>query len=333
MKILLDCFGADNDPKELIYGAVLATKECDKITPVLCGDKEIILSALKSLSADPSAFEILDAKQVVTNDDSPTDAFKTKKDSSLIKGFEQLSADPDAHALISAGSTGAILTGATFIIKRLKGVLRPTLVPTLPTTKTNRFAIADSGANVDCKPEYLVQFAIMASAYMTAVYGIDNPRVALVSIGAEDKKGNELTKAAFELLKNSPVNFVGNVEARYAMSGDIDVFVCDGFVGNVLLKSIEGTAKAMGTMIKEAAHHSFCTKIGALFMKKGLTKMKQKVDYQGKGGAPLLGLNKVVIKCHGTANAATIKSAFLQAKAMVDSDLIQTIGKRLDFDA
>jgi len=326
MKVVLDVFGADEPPSVIIDGALLALKSDSQLSVALSGNEDIMLPILKGKNADMSRIEIIDAKDIITNNDAPTTAFKAKKESSLIKGLQSLKDREDLVAFVSAGSTGAVLTGATFIVKRIEGIMRPALAPLLPTASGGQVCLVDGGANVDCKKEYLAQFAILGSAYMQAANSIEKPSIGLVSVGAEDKKGNELTKGAFELLKEMDINFKGNMEARYALSGDYDVIVCDGFIGNVLLKSVEGTAKLYGIKVKEAIKSSFWAKLGyALFMKKAFNRLKSSMDYQKHGGAPFLGVEKVVIKCHGSSKASAICAALLQAKTIAKAGLIEKI--------
>ena len=229
----------------------------------------------------------------------------------------------DVDGIISAGSTGALLTGAIFKIGRLPGVLRPALSPLVPIGNGRFLAICDSGANMDCRPEYLAQFAIMASSLMKAVAGIENPKVALVSVGEEDKKGNELTHAAFPLVKATGVNFVGNMEARYALTGDYDVIVCDGFVGNVLLKTIEGTALYVMRSLKHEIMQSKKAKIGAFFMKGAFSKLKNQMDYQKVGGACFLGIKKIVVKAHGSSSAEAVCASIITACKLKEKKYIE----------
>jgi len=331
MKVVLDVFGADEPPSVFIDGALLALKEDKDLGVVLSGNADIMLPILSAKNADMSRIEIIDAKDIITNDDSPTLAFKAKKESSLIKGLQALKDRDDLAAFISAGNTGAVLTGATFIVKRIDGVLRPALAPFLPTVTGGQVCVIDAGSNVDCKPEYLSQFAILGNAYMQAATKNSSPKIGLVSIGAEDKKGNELTKAAFDLIKELPVNFLGNMEARYALSGDYDVLVCDGFIGNVLLKSVEGTAKLFSQKLRQVIKSSLCAKIGyALFMRGAFRRLKDSLDYQKHGGAPFLGVEKVVIKCHGSSKASAIKAALLQGKALAKAGIIEKIKEEIN---
>jgi len=326
LKVVLDVMGADKGIAELINGVNDALSADTALGVVLCGDKEIITPVLTRLKTDMSRIEIIDAKEVITNDDSPTSAFRTKTDSSLVKGLNALKARDDLCGFISAGSTGAVLTAATFLIGRIKGIYRPTLAAQLPTADGKIVSIVDCGANVDSKVEYLPQYAVMGSIYMNSVYGVESPRVALVSVGTEDTKGNEFTKTAFPLLKALPVNFVGNMEARDTLSGNYEVLVCDGFVGNILLKSTEGTAKMMGGQVRSAIKSRVWSKLAyALFMRGAFKKLKKTMDYHAMGGAPLLGLEKIVLKCHGSANRVAIKTAILQTLKMTRGGLIQRI--------
>lgn len=330
MKIAVDIFGADNAPVETVQGAVEALSRDTTLELVLVGAKEAIDTELAKYRYDTARVEVVDAPEVITCDESPTTAVRAKKNSSLVVACEQLKTRKDIDGMVSAGSTGAVLTGAIFKVGRLKGVLRPALAPVLPTLKGSDVCLVDCGANVDCKPEYLVQFALMGVSYMRAVYGIVNPRVGLVSIGTEDEKGNELTKEVFNRLKQLDINFVGNMEARDALSGDYDVLVADGFVGNVLLKTAEGTAKMVMKSLKSGIMASTSAKIGSLFMKKTFAKLKNDMDYNKKGGAPLLGIEKVVVKAHGSCNADAFAIAIGQAAKMAKGGLTGFITDELD---
>ncbi len=330
MKIVLDVYGGDHAPVAIVKGAVEALKKRADLDLVLTGKKEEIENILKDCGGQyTQRTEILDAPSVITNDDVPTMAVKTKRDSSLVVALDALKQREDISALVSAGSTGAVLAGGVLRVGRLEGVLRPALAPVLPNLKGGGTCLIDCGANMDCLPEFLLHFAHMGSAYMQSVHGIKSPRVALVSVGVEDKKGNKQTHEAFELLKNSGLNFVGNMEARDALSGDFDVLVCDGFIGNVLLKSVEGTASMVIKKLKSAIMDSASAKIGALFMKKAFAQLKSDMDYNAKGGAPLLGVKKVIVKSHGGSQEAAICASIFQACAMVENDLIGKIKSSL----
>lgn len=330
MKIVVDIFGGDNSPQALVKGCVDAMKDVQDLCIVMVGDESKINEELKQYAYDTARVEIYDAKDVITNDDVPTTAIKTKKESSLVKALELLKSRDDIAGMVSAGSTGAVLTGGIFKVGRLKSVARPALAPILPTKPGGSVCLIDCGANVDCRPEFLTQFALMGSCYMKAVYGIENPRVGLVSVGVEDKKGNELTKAAFQQLKASPIHFVGNMEARDALSGNYDVLVCDGFVGNVLLKSVEGTAGMVMSMLKKAIMGSASAKFGSLFMKKAFKRLKTDMDYNTKGGAPFLGVEKIIVKAHGGSNDVAVKAAVLQVVKMAKNHLVENIKTEME---
>lgn len=325
MKIIVDAFGGDNAPAEIIKGAVDALKQNTEIKIVLSGKNDVILNELEKYTFDNSRIEILDAQEVIENNEHPTMAIREKKESSLVKGLYRLKDDDEIAAMVSAGSTGAFLSGAMLIVGRLDGIDRPALAPILPTLTYGHTMLIDCGANMDCKPEYFVQFAVMGSAYMQSIFGIQSPKVGLLSVGTEDEKGNAQSKAAFELLKKAPVNFVGNMEARDAVSGDYDVLVADGFVGNVMLKSLEGATNLIMTALKQSVMERTLSKIGAVLMKPSLKKLKNRLDYNKLGGAPFLGCKKIVIKTHGSSKASTITATILQAASMAKQNLIEKI--------
>lgn len=330
MKVVVDIFGGDNSPQALVKGALDAMTAESELQIVMVGDIDRINEELKKYTYDKQRVEIVDAKEVITNDDVPTMAIKKKKDSSLVKSLETLKSRDDVCGMVSAGSTGAVLTGGIFKVGRIEGVMRPALAPILPTKTGGNVCLIDCGANVDSRPEFLTQFALMGSCYMKAMYGIDDPKVGLVSVGVEDKKGNELTKEVFKLLKELPINFVGNMEARDALSGNYDVLVADGFVGNVLLKSTEGAASMVMSMLKKAVMSSASAKIGALFMKKAFKKLKEDMDYNTKGGAPFLGVEKIIVKAHGGSNDIAVKAAVLQTVKMAKNNLVENIKRELE---
>ena len=331
MKIIIDAFGGDHSPVEVVKGAITSVDLLKDVTIVLTGAAEKIQTVLNEYGYKGDMIQVVDAPEVITNDESPTAAIRQKKNSSLVVGLDMLKADSEAVGLISAGSTGAVLAGATFRVGRLRGVKRPSTAPVLPNIKGGKTLLIDSGSNVDCKAEYLVQFAIMGSEYMKSMYGIANPRVALVSVGTEDHKGNALTHETFELLKNLPnINFVGNMEARDALSGNYDVLVCDGFVGNTLLKSTEGAVDAMNKMLKEEILGlGLRGKIGYLFLRKAFKKLKQRMNYTSVGGAAFLGVEKLVVKSHGSSKAETIFSCVEQVVALAKSNMIENLKKSL----
>jgi glycerol-3-phosphate acyltransferase PlsX len=330
MKIVLDVSGGDHAPNEILNGAVEALFKDKDLELVLVGKIDEIESGI--VNADRSRITIVDASDIITNDDAPVAAIRKKTESSLVRALDYLAKNDDAHGLVSAGSTGAVLTGAALKVKRLEGIVRPGLAPALPTVKGGNVLLIDCGANVDCKPDTLVQFALMGSAYMSAMYGIANPRVALLNNGAEESKGNELTKEAYKLLcelKN--INFIGNMEARELISGEADVVVADGFAGNIALKACEGTALSMFSLLKDALMNSgLKTKIGALLVKKALMGLRSKLDYTQSGGAAFLGVQKVVVKSHGSSKAPSICASILQAKRLAEAGVIGKIAAQLE---
>lgn len=330
MKIVVDVFGGDHAPGEILKGCADALIKDKDFNLILTGDEKTVREGLENLKADLSRVEIIHAPEIITNDESPTEAIRKKKDSSLVRAFDALKEDPDAAGMISAGSTGAVLTGGLLKIGRIKGIARPALAPVLPTLDGGNVALVDCGANMDCKPHYLAQFALMGVAYMRSMYGIKDPRVALVSVGTEDKKGNEQSKAAFQLLKQMPINFVGNMEARDCLSGNYDVLVADGYVGNVCLKSMEGTMKGLMKLMKEAMFTNLKTKIGATLLKKELNAKIGRMDYTKGGGAAFVGVEKLLVKNHGSAKAATVCGSILQVKALAKGGLVDGIRRELE---
>ena len=331
MKIVVDVFGGDNSPYAQVKASVDFCAEFPNDELVLSGDERIIGDELKKYTYDAARISILHAPDVISNDESPAQAIRVKKESSLVKACDLLKSDETVSAMVSSGSTGAVLAGSMFRVGRMKGVLRPALAPLLPTRIDDKLVcLIDCGANVDSKPEYLRQFALMGSCYMKAVRGVENPRVGLVSVGVEDHKGNELTKAVFPMLKELPINFVGNMEARDALTGKYDVLVSDGFAGNVLLKSVEGTAQMVMGALKDAVMGSTSAKIGSLFMKGAFKKLKKQLDYNNYGGAPFLGIEKPVVKAHGAATPEAFLAALKQVRQMVLVDLCGTIKSELE---
>ncbi len=329
MKIVVDAFGSDRGEAVMTEGSVLATAENKDLTVLIVGDADVINAELAKYTYDKDRIVVVDAKGKITNNDVPTIAIRQKKDSSLVKALDITKEDPEVGGLVSAGSTGAVLTGSFLKIGRIKGILRPALCPLLPTLiDDKKVALLDCGANMDCRPEHLEQFALMGVSYMKT-NGVSDPKVGLVNVGDEDKKGNELTHEVFTRLKNQPINFVGNMEARYALSGNYDVLVADGFVGNVLLKSIEGTANMVMKKMKQAIYGSFWAKIGGLFMKKQLGYLKSTMDYRSNGGAVFLGVKKVVVKGHGSSTSESVKNSILQAKSLAEKNLVENIEENL----
>ena len=328
MKIVIDAMGGDNAPRSTVEGAVLALKNFP-VEIVLTGDKEKIEKALESYEYDKSRLEIIHTTQKIENEDKPVKAIRSKKDSSMVVGLN-LVKDKKADGIVSAGNTGALLAGGLFVLGRLKGIDRPALCSYLPTREGVSILI-DAGANADCKPQNILEFGMMGSAYARGVLKLQNPKVGIVNIGAEEGKGNELTKKAYELLKENTIdiNFVGNVEARDIPSGDVDVIVCDGFTGNVVLKLTEGVAMTMFSMLKSAFTKNAVTKLGALLSKGGLMDMKKRLDYKEYGGAPFMGVDGCLIKAHGSSDSKAIMNAVRQAIAFNEGNVLENIKSSL----
>ena len=329
MKIIVDAMGGDNAPQCNVRGALHAVKEYG-VEVVLVGRGEDILRCLKEDGIDtlPAGVEIAHADQVVEICDNPATAFKEKKDSSLTVGLNLLK-NGGGDAFVSAGSTGALLSAATLLVKRVKGIRRAAMGPQIPTKTGRECVLIDCGATADCTPEFLLQFAFMGSYYAEKVLGIENPRVALLNIGAEDSKGGELQKAVYPLLKQAgeagKINFTGNIEARDVPLGGADVVVSDGFSGNILLKGIEGTALFMASMMKDMFKKNLLTKLAAAMVMPGLRAFKAQLDPNKVGGTAFIGISKPVIKAHGASNAEAIDNAIGQARQVAESGIIGQI--------
>ncbi len=326
MKIAVDAFGGDNAPLAVIKGAADAKKEFG-VDIVLTGNEEIIKKVAAENAIDISGMKIVHTEEIFDMHDQPTDIVRLKKNTSLGLALKTV-ADGDADAFVSAGSTGAIVAGATFIIKRIKGVKRPALGTVLPS-RTRKFMLMDCGANAECRPEMLQQFGIMSSIYLRNVEGIENPEIGLLNIGTEDTKGTPLQIEAYKLLKESSINFVGNIESREMPAGVCDGIVADGYTGNIALKLYEGVAMNLMKMVKGVFLTNFKTKMAYLLAKKPLMGIKKFADYGDVGGAPLLGVKKPVIKAHGGSDARAIKNAIRQAKLCVENDVIGKISDDL----
>lgn len=327
MKIVIDAMGGDNAPQAQIEGAIRAVNETG-IDIVLVGKEDIIKNELLKYKYKSGNVEIVNATEVITNHEEPVKAVRAKKNSSLVVAANMVK-NGNGDALLSCGNTGALLTAGLLIVGRIKGILRPALATTLPTAKGPKLLI-DAGANTNCREENLVQFGVMGSIYMKNVMGIDNPTVGLMSNGEEEGKGDELTKAAFPKMKEAPFNFIGNIEGRDVMEGNADVITCDGFVGNVILKTVEGMGHFMGDAIKEMFMANIATKIGALFSMSGVKKLKSMMDYRSYGGAPLLGTKRPVIKGHGSSDALAVYNAVKQAKKFVETNVINEISNSIN---
>lgn len=323
MRLIVDAFGGDNAPLEILKGCEMAVKESG-YEILLTGDERKIKACADENSISLNNMKIYNAPGVISMEDHPDCIMKDKSDSSMAEGMKLL-AKGEGDAFVTAGSTGAAVIGSTFLVKRIKGVKRAALATILPNDAGGSFMVLDVGANVECRPEVLVQFGIMGSEYMKDFLGIGNPRVALLNIGTEDTKGGELQKETFVLLKNAPVNFIGNTEARDLLFGVADVVVCDGFSGNIMLKSIEGTAQFLLKNLKTVFYKNLVTKLCAAPLKSSLVEFKKKLDYTEIGGAPLMGISKPVIKAHGNSKAKAFKNALNQAAAYAESGAIEKI--------
>ncbi len=320
VRVAVDAMGGDNSPVEIVKGAVDAVNECPEITVHLVGQEKILNTELSKYSYDKNRMIVVNATEVITNDEPPVTAIRKKKDSSIVVALN-LVKHQEADAFVSAGSTGAVLVGAQLIAGRIKGVERPPLAPLIPTMNGVSLLV-DCGANVDARATHLVQFAKMGSIYMENVVGIKNPRVAIVNIGAEEEKGNMLVKETFPLLKNcNDINFIGSIEAREIPNGAADVIVCEAFVGNVILKLYEGLAMALVKKIKEGLTSTKISTIGAALAKPALKRTLKDFDLTQYGGAPMLGLNGLVVKSHGSSHAVEIKNSIIQCIAFKENDI------------
>ena len=320
MKVIIDMYGGDNAPKAPILGAAMAAKELG-VDIVAVGSEAEMRKICEENGI--SGFEFIDAPLVMPVCAEPTEVMKSYKESSLAVGLRAL-ADGRGDAFVSAGSTGAIVVGATLIVKRIKGIKRAALASVIPGLDKS-YMLLDLGANVECRPEMLCQFASMGSIYMNKVEGVPNPEVGLINIGAEESKGGELQKEAYQLMKAASFNFIGNIEPRDLPKGVCDVAVADGWTGNVVLKLTEGLSSAFGKKLKGIMLCNFFTKLGALTMKKGVAEFKKSMDYTERGGAPLLGIAKPVIKAHGSSDPKAFMNAIRQAKTFYEQDVIGTI--------
>ncbi|MHC0037201.1 phosphate acyltransferase PlsX [Pseudoneobacillus sp. C159] len=325
MKLAIDAMGGDNAPKEIVLGAMKAVENDKNIHITLVGNETEINHYL----TNKERIEILHTDEIILGTDEPVRAVRRKKNASMVLAA-QMVADNKADACISAGNTGALMAAGLFVVGRIEGIDRPALTPTLPTIGGEGFLLLDVGANVDAKPDHLLQYAIMGSIYSEKVRGIKTPRVGLLNIGTEEKKGNELTKQTFEILKTAPIHFIGNVEARDLLEGVADVVVTDGFTGNMVLKTIEGTALSVFKMLKGALTSSLKAKLAAAVLKPDLYHLKNKMDYSEYGGAGLFGLKAPVIKAHGSSDAQAIYSAIRQANLMVKEDVTPLIQKAIE---
>ncbi|WLR52305.1 phosphate acyltransferase PlsX [Bacillus tianshenii] len=325
MKIAIDAMGGDHAPKEIVLGAVKAVESFSDIEIVLVGDENEIRKHMQ----EHNRISIIHTDEKIEATDEPVRAVRRKKGASMVLAATEVK-EGRADACISAGNTGALMTAGLFVVGRIPGIERPALSPTLPTVDGSGFVLLDVGANVDAKPEHLLHYAIMASIYSEKVRAVSNPRVGLLNVGTEEKKGNELSKQAYELLQEAPIHFIGNVEARDLLDGVADVVVCDGFTGNIALKTIEGTALSMFSMLKERLTSTFTAKLAAGVLKPQLLDLKAKLDYSEYGGAALFGLKAPVVKAHGSSNANAVYNAVRQTREMVKQEMASTIQNAIE---
>ena len=333
LKIILDAMGGDHAPEAPVLGAIEAANAFgSQIT--LVGKGEAILEVMRKHNIEnlPAGMEIANADDVVDMHDDPATVVRKRKNSSMMVGLKML-ADGQGDAFISAGSTGALLSGATLVVKRVKGIRRAAMGPAMPNKAGGKTVICDCGANAECTPEFLLQFGIVGSLFAKKTYGVENPRVGLLNIGTEDSKGTQLQKDAYVLLQQAHeqglINFVGNVEGRDVPMGTVDVVVCDGFSGNVLIKTIEGTAMFMGSLLKKLFKKNIFSKIGYLLCKSGVTDMMKMMDYREIGGTQFLGIKKPVIKAHGSSDALAFRNAVRQAEEAAKADFSAELEEKL----
>ncbi|URN93353.1 MAG: phosphate acyltransferase PlsX [Candidatus Pristimantibacillus lignocellulolyticus] len=327
MKIAIDAMGGDNAPKEIVEGAIAAANDNQDIEIVLVGNKQAIQAIIGEQK--PSNLSIIHADEVIESDDEPVKAVRRKKNSSMVVAGK-LVKDGDADAMLSAGNTGALMTTGLLIVGRIAGIERPALAPLLPSLDKVGMLALDLGANMDATAEQLMQYAVMGSIYREKVEGLKNPRIGLLNVGSEEMKGNEVTKAAYSLLKESNLNFIGSVESKTILNRECDVLVCDGFSGNIMLKSYEGAASVIFNELKKAFKLNFLTKLAAAVMLPKLKGLKKTLDPNEFGGAPLLGLNGLVLKIHGSSDSRAVQAAVKQAKTAVSSGLIASIKEEIN---
>ncbi|MDU0201396.1 MULTISPECIES: phosphate acyltransferase PlsX [Paenibacillus] len=325
MRIAIDAMGGDNAPKIVVEGALAAAKEWKDVHIILVGNSAVIEA---HLTERPANISIRHAEEVIEAEDEPVKAVRRKKDASMVVAGK-LVREKEAEAMISAGNTGALMTTGLLVVGRIPGIERPALAPMIPTMDGNGVLALDLGANMDATPEQLLQYAIMGSIYRSKVHGVSKPRVGLLNVGTEAAKGNELTKAAYPLMEQGPIHFVGNVESSQVLRAKCDVIVCDGFAGNIMLKSLEGAASAIFSALKQEFTKSIFTKLAAAVLKPGLTQFRKKLDYNEHGAAPFLGIDGLVLKSHGSSDANAIKNAVRQARIALQNDLVGTISAEI----
>ena len=323
MRIVIDGMGGDNAPFEIVKGCVAASKEIkDEI--IIVGDQVQIENELTKYKYDPKQITVLHASDVITNEDTPVRAVRTKTESSMVKGITLIK-NQEADLFISAGNTGALMAGSLFILGRIQGIDRPALGATYPILGRGVAILVDSGANPECKPNNLLEFATMGSIYMEKVLNVKNPKVGLVNIGTEEAKGTTVLKAAYQLLSRSSINFVGNVEPREVPKGICDVIVCDGFVGNVILKLTEGLAWSIFKLVKNKIMESLLSKVGGVLLAGKMKEMKNMFDYSEYGGAPILGVKGAVLKMHGASESKAVKNTIVKGVPYVENRVVQII--------
>ena len=323
MRIILDGMGGDNAPAAIVEGAVMASKGLsDEIC--IIGNEELIKAELEKHKYDPEKITTVNATQTIEMDDAPVKAVRTKKDSSMVKGIRMVK-EGEGDLFISAGSSGALMAGGLFILGRIQGIDRPAIASVYPILGQGASLLVDAGANSECKPANLLEFGIMGSIYMEKVIGRSYPSVGLVNLGVEEGKGSTLTKAAYDLLKRTDINFIGNIEARDVPKGICDVIVCDGFVGNVILKLTEGLAWNIFKVIKRKFTTGAKAKLGALLLKEKLGELKTEFDYSSYGGAPILGVKGPIVKMHGSSSATAVKNSILKAVPFAREDVVGII--------
>ena len=332
VKVALDCFGGDNSPKANVEGALAALAKNKELYMILTGDEANLRAELEGKEYDKDRLEIIHAPQVIGCDEKPTDVIKQKRDSSMMAAIDLLRTDETVAGMVSVGSTGALIAAATLRVGRLAGVMRPAFCPVIPNMRGGIVGICDSGATVDCSTEMMKQFAVMGSIYLKCAYGIKNPRVALLNVGTEAEKGDKLRKESYALLESEPsINFVGNVESRDLLTGVCDLLVCDGFAGNVLIKSTEGAFLEMLKMLKNSIYSNWKYKLGAALQKKMFSKIKDFMNYQNYGGSVILGTRKTVVKGHGSSNARAIEVCIGQVcnaeNAKMNEKISETLNK------
>ena len=325
MKIIVDAMGGDNAPDVPVRACVETVNNKENIDIILVGKEEQIREKLAGLKYDEGRIEIIDAREIITNEEEPVKAVKQKKDASLVVAARLLSEDK-GDAMLSMGSTGALLAAGILLVGRIKGVSRPALGTLIPTDGGGKLLI-DAGANTNCRSQILLQFAIMGSIYVNKVLGVKNPKIGLVNNGAEEGKGNDLTKETYQLLKETEhnLNFIGNLEGREMMQGEADVIVCDGFTGNIILKTLEGMGKVVSKNLKEIFKGGIFKTLGGLLVLKGLNGFKKKMDYREYGGAPLIGLKKPVVKGHGSSDEKAALKTLMQIEKFILGDITKEI--------